>query len=152
MQKFAVKMENLNMDKIKRNMELMKKFEIMINTANEKLALELISNNAIFYTPISTQPLYGPKGYLSIVYFMRKGFQDIKWKLEEIITSNDKAAVYWTLTGTHNGEFMNILATGKKIKTNVMNFYYFDEKGKIIKDIAAEGIIGILKPLGLIKI
>lgn len=44
---------------------------------------------------------------------------------------------------------MGVPATGKKIKTTVMNFYYFNESGKIINDVAAEGMIGILKPLGL---
>jgi hypothetical protein len=32
-----------------------------------------------------------------------------------------------------------------------MNFYYFNEEGKVINDIAAEGMIGFLKPLGLCK-
>ena len=46
----------------------MKKFEKMINTADEKLAQELISDDASFYTPASPDPLYGGKGYLSVVY------------------------------------------------------------------------------------
>lgn len=41
--------------------------------------------------------------------------------------------------------------TSKKIKTTVMNFYYFNKEGKIINDIAADGMIGILRPLGLSK-
>ena len=46
---------------------------------------------------------------------------------------------------------MGIKASGVKIKTTVMNFYYFNDEGKIINDIAAEGMIGILRPLGLCK-
>ena len=30
-----------------------------------------------------------------------------------------------------------------------MNFYYINKEGKIYKDVAAEGMIGIMKPLGL---
>ena len=127
------------------------KFEKMINTADEKLAEELISGEASFYTPASPEPLFGGKGYLSVVYWMRKGFSDVQWKLEEIVADEDKAAVRWTLQGTHDGEFLGLKATGKKIKTTVMNFYYFDKDGKIINDIAAEGMIGILRPLGLSK-
>lgn len=55
----------------------------------------------------------------------------------------------WTLTATHYGDFMGLAATGTKINTTVMNFYYFNDAGKITNDIAAEGMIGILKPLGL---
>lgn len=82
---------------------------------------------------------------------MRKGFSNVQWKLDEIVADENKAAVRWTLTGTHDGEFMGIKASGVKIKTTVMNFYYFNDEGKIINDIAAEGMIGILRPLGLCK-
>lgn len=139
------------MDKIEQNEKIMKKFEKMINTADKHLAGELISDSAAFYTPASLEPLYGGKGYLSVVHWMRSGFSDVQWKLEEMIVSKNKAAVRWTLTGTHDGEFLGVTPTGKKISTTVMNFYYFDENGKIINDIAAEGMIGILRPLGLAK-
>ena len=33
-----------------------------------------------------------------------------------------------------------------------MNFYYFDEDGKIINDIAAEGMIGILRGIGALTL
>ena len=139
------------MDKIEQNKEIMKKFEVMINTNDLVLAQELISDKASFYTPASPVPLYGGKGYLSVVDWMRTGFSDVQWKLEEMVASEDKVAVRWTLTGTHDGEFLGVKATGKKIKTSVMNFYYFNKDGKITNDIAAEGMIGILRPLGLSK-
>ena len=139
------------MDLNERNKELMKKFETMINTADTELAEELVASDAPFYTPASPEPLYGGKGYLSVVYWMRSGFSDVQWKLEEMVADEDKVAVRWTLTGTHDGEFLGVKATGKKIKTSVMNFYYFNKDGKITNDIASEGMIGILRPLGLSK-
>ena len=74
------------------------------------------------------------EGYLSVVHWMRQGFSDVQWKLEEMVAAEDKVAVRWTLTGTHDGDFLGIKATGKKISVCVMNFYYFDEDGKIIND------------------
>jgi steroid delta-isomerase-like uncharacterized protein len=139
------------MNLTERNKELMKKFETMINTADTELAEELVASDAPFYTPASPEPLYGGKGYLSVVHWMRSGFSDVQWKLEEMVADEDKVAVRWTLTGTHDGEFLGVKATGKKIKSSVMNFYYFNKDGKITNDIAAEGMIGILRPLGLSK-
>ncbi len=134
-----------------RNKELMKKFETMINTADELLAEELVDANASFYTPASPEPLYGGKGYLSVVYWMRSGFSDVQWKLEEMIAENNKVAVRWTCIGTHDGEFMGLKPTGKKFSTSIMNFYYFNEQGKITNDIASEGMIGILRGIGAIN-
>lgn len=132
-----------------RNIELMKKFETMINTADEKLAEELIASDAQFYTPASPKPLYGGKGYLSVVHWMRSGFSDVQWHIKDMIANDDKVAVHWDLTGTHDGEFLEIAPTGKKISVSVMNFYYFNEQGKVINDIAAEGMIGILRGIGM---
>ena len=135
----------------KRNIDLIKKFEKMINTADKELASELISEKASFFTPASDKPLYGAEGYLSIVHWMRTGFSDVQWHIEDLVASSNKIAVRWILTGTHDGEFLGVKPTGIKIKTSVMNFYYLDENGKFINDIAAEGMIGILRPLGLCK-
>ncbi len=136
------------MNLIERNIELMKKFEIMINTCDEKLAQELVDDNAPFYTPASPEPLYGGKGYLSVVNWMRKGFSDVQWHIKDLIADNDKVAVKWDLTGTHDGEFMGVKPTGKKISVCVMNFYYFNKDGKVTNDVAAEGMIGILRGIG----
>ena len=105
----------------------------------------------LYFTQISPEPLYGGKGYLSVVYLMRKSFSDVQWKLIDMAVDEEKAAVTWELTGTHDGEFMGKQPTGKKIKVCVMNFYYINKEGKIYKDVAAEGMIGILRPLGLVN-
>ncbi len=136
----------MNADDIKAKM---KKFETMINTASVPLAQELIAADAAFSTPASDHLLYGAEGYLSVVLWMRQGFSDVQWKLEDMLVGDDKAAVRWTLSGTHDGEFLGLGPTGTKIKTTVMNFYYFNRSGQIVNDVAADGMIGILRPLGL---
>ena len=141
--------------KIERNKQLMKKFETMIchkdQVYQEKLSEELIDSKASFNTPISPNPLYGGKGYLSVVFLLRKSFSDIQWKIVDMVVDEDKAAVTWELTATHDGDFMGKKPTGKKIKVCVMNFYYINKEGKIYKDVAAEGMIRILKTLGLVN-
>ena len=138
------------MDLIEQNKKLMKKFETMINTADEKLAEELVASDAPFFTPASPEPLCGGKGYLSVVHWMRGGFSDVKWHIKDMVANEDKVAVMWDLTATHDGEFMGIKPTGKKISVCVMNFYYFNKDGKVTNDIAAEGMIGILRGIGAI--
>lgn len=138
------------MNLTERNLKIMKKFETMINTADEKLAQELVANDAPFYTPASPEPLYGGKGYLSVVHWMRQGFSDIQWYITDMVADENKVAVKWELKGTHDGVFMNFEPTGKKISVCVMNFYYINEEGKVVNDIAAEGMIGILRGIGAV--
>ena len=79
---------------------------------------------------------------------MRKGFSDINWKIEEMIAEKN-IVVRWIFSGTHDGEFMDVKPNGNKFSICVMNFYYFNNEGKIIKDIEAEGMIGILRDIGI---
>ena len=136
------------MNLIDRNRDIMTKFETMINTADDNLASELIASEAAFYTPASKTPLYGGEGYLSVVHWMRKGFSNIKWTVQDMVIESDKVAVFWKMTGTHDGEFLGFSPTNKKIDVSVMNFYYFNSDGKIINDVAAEGMIGIFRAIG----
>ena len=64
-------------------------FVQFINTADENLAQQLISPVAKFYVPGQLEPLRGAKGYLTIIAMMRRGFPDIQWTIEDIITENN---------------------------------------------------------------
>ena len=139
------------MNKIERNKLAMQRFMTCINTNDRALAEELIAAEAEFTTPVSDKPLYGGAGYLSVVDFMRKSFSDIRWDIVDMAADDDKVAVHWTCSGTHDGEFMGLAATGKKFSFSVMNFYYFNADGKIVNDVAAEGLFGLLNALGLVK-
>ena len=78
---------------IEQNKNIMKKFETMINTMDFDLANELISSEAKFTTPISPTPLVGGEGYLSVVKFMRSGFSNVQWKIEEMVAEKNIVAV-----------------------------------------------------------
>lgn len=129
------------------NIEIMKQFEQVINTADETKAEQLIAPDAPFITPASPTPLYGGKGYLSLVHWLRQSFPDVQWHALDMATQDNKVAVLWECTGTHKGDFMGIPATQKSFKTTFMNFYYFNEKGQITKDVAGVGMIGIIQAL-----
>ena len=129
------------------NIEIMKQFEQVINTADETKAEQLIAPDAPFITPASPTPLYGGKGYLSLVHWLRKSFPDVQWHALDMVAQDNKVAVLWECTGTHKGDFMGIPATQKSFKTTFMNFYYFNEKDQITKDVAGVGMIGIIQAL-----
>ena len=139
------------MNKIERNKFNMKRFAECINTNDLTLAEELISDDAEFASLISTDKLYGGAGYLSVVSFMRKSFSDIHWEIVDMAAEDDKVAVNWICSSTHDGNFMGTAPTGKKFSFSAMNFYYFNDEGKIVNDVAAKGLIGLFEALGLMN-
>ena len=130
----------------------MRLFEHCINTNDIELGKRLISESALFATPVSPVPLAGAEGYLSVVTMMRASFPDVHWRLVNMVADEHTVAVQWTCSGTFTGSqpFAGIAPNGKRFETTVMNFYSFDSGGKIIDDVAGTGIAGILKGIGAI--
>ena len=135
---------------IERNKAALRRFETCINENDLALGRELISEKAAFATPVSPEPLHGAEGYLSVVSLMRASFPDVQWKLEDMVADERTVAVRWTCTGTFTGKapFAGVEPNGRSFSTSVMNFYVFDDDGKIVDDVAATGMLGILQGIG----
>jgi steroid delta-isomerase-like uncharacterized protein len=69
----------------------------------------------------------GVKGFFA--YFF-KAFPDLTCTINDTIAEGNRVVDYFTLEGTHQGEFMGIPATGKRINYKGMHILSF-EKGKI---------------------
>jgi steroid delta-isomerase-like uncharacterized protein len=136
---------------VETNKRAMSRFVEFINTASEQLAVELISQDAVFYVPGRTDPLRGPAGYLEIIGMMRGGFPDVQWTLEELIAEGDKVAARFTTRGTHQGTFFGVPATGKKIKIQAMNFYRLSG-GQFVEERGQPDFLGLLQQIGAVPV
>lgn len=127
----------------------MQRFVEFINTANETLADELISTNAIFHVPGRPEPMRGPTGYLEIIAMMRGGFPDIQWTLEEMVAEADKVAARFIMRGTHQGMFFGVPPSGKRIAVQAMNIYRFSD-GKFVEERGQPDMLGLLQQIGAV--
>lgn len=59
-----------------------------------------------------------------------EAFPDVNIGVDEMIAEGDKVVLRWTLTGTHQGNYQGIPATGKAIKWNGIDIYTLAD-GKI---------------------
>ncbi|TMI84892.1 MAG: ester cyclase [Bacteroidetes bacterium] len=127
----------------------MNRFVKFINTADEKLASEIISPNAIFYVPGNPEPMRGVAGYLAIVGMMRSGFPDIQWTLDDAVIDGDKVAARYTMRGTHKGQFFGVLPTGKTIQVQSMAFYRLSD-GQFVEEHGLPDMLSLLQQIGAI--
>lgn len=134
---------------VENNKQLMNRFVEFINTANEQLGNELISQNAIFHVPGNPEPMRGPGGYLAIIGMMRGGFPDVQWTLKEMVAENDKVAARFIMKGTHQGTFFGVPPTGKPIKVQAMNLYRFSN-GQITEEYGQPDLLGLLQQIGAV--
>jgi steroid delta-isomerase-like uncharacterized protein len=129
------------------NRLFMQRFVQFINTADAKLASELVSSKATFFVPGRPDPVSGPAGYLEIINMMRSGFPDIQWTLEEMIAEGDNIVARYTMRGTHQGAFMGVPPTGKKIAVQALNIYRFSN-GQILEELGQPDLLGLLQQIG----
>ena len=131
--------------------DFFKQFVQFINTADERLAQQLISPLAKFHVPGQPEPLQGPMGYLMIIAMMRSGFHDIQWTLEEMVAEGDKVAVRYTMRGTHQGVFLGVQPTGKPIVVQAINFYRLNDN-QIVEEYGQPDMLGLLKQIGAMPV
>ena len=131
------------------NKLVMRRFTEFINTASEKLAVELISPDAIFHVPGRPEPMRGPTGYLAIIGMMREGFPDIQWTLEEMIAEGDVVAARFTMRGTHQGAFCGLPPTEKPIVVQAMNFYRL-AGGQFVEERGQPDLLSLLQQIGAV--
>ena len=68
--------------------------------------------------------------FITRVLHSRNAFPDLNFDIQEMIEGNDKVAIRWVMSGTHNGDLPLLPATGKPFSISGMTFYYFSN-GKL---------------------
>jgi steroid delta-isomerase-like uncharacterized protein len=57
---------------------------------------------------------------------MHTAFPDSKTEILEIVEDGNKVAVHWQTTGTHQGQFMDVPATGRNVNVTGASFLRFE--------------------------
>jgi steroid delta-isomerase-like uncharacterized protein len=97
----------------------------VMNEGNQEVIDELCAENFVDHDPL---PGTGPdrQGIHDFVKLIRSAFPDLETTVDEIIAEGDRIAVRSTFRGTHEGDFMGIPATGKKVEVSNYDFVRFE--------------------------
>jgi steroid delta-isomerase-like uncharacterized protein len=107
---------------------------------------ELISSSHALNDPIVSGSQMGPEFYKRRVVDLTTSFPDLRFTIEDMITEKGKVGVSWIISGTHQGEFMDIPATGSKISVEGITIHHITN-GKILDSYARWDALGLLRQL-----
>lgn len=83
----------------------------------------------------------GRAGLADVLKMMVAGFPDLHWTLHDTIAEDDRVFGYSTWTGTHQGEFLGIPATGRPVEVEAWTIDRYRDgifiESRIIMDVAA---------------
>lgn len=90
-------------------------WEEVFNKGNLSVVDETIADNYVYHGPMGME-YKGPEGFRQMVTVFRTAFPDMRMTVDDLIAEGDKVVSYYTMTGTHKGEYLGIAPTGKKVK------------------------------------
>ena len=76
-------------------------------------------------------------------------FPDFKVAIDDVAMSGNKVYINWTVTGTHNGDFMGNAPTGKKMKSHGFSVWTMNNDGKFTREDAYFDNLVLYNQLGL---
>lgn len=89
------------------------------------------------------------EGLREFIAAAHEGFSDLHMESEFMIGQDDMIAVGFVITGTHDGEYMGIPATGKEGRTPGI-FVHHIEDGKAVEAWATWDALGLLQQVGVV--
>ncbi len=100
-------------------------FAEVMNEGKEEVIDELCAENFVDHDPLpGTSP--DRQGIHDFVKQVRAAFPDLEMTADDILVEGDGLAVRSTVRGTHQGEFMGIPASGKKVEVSNYDFVRFE--------------------------
>ena len=123
-------------------------YEEVWNKRRLELVDEIISPSHALHDPNLSGSAIGPEAYKRQVTRFVTGFPDLRFRIDDAIAENDKIVVAWTISGTHNGEFMGIPATNKKVSFDGITINHI-VNGKIMDSYISYDALGMIQQLGV---
>jgi steroid delta-isomerase-like uncharacterized protein len=122
--------------------------EEVINQGNTDAIDELIDPGVVDHAAPPGFPT-GREGAKQFAAMMRSAFPDLHLTIEDMISEGDKVVMRSTWSGTHEGEFMGIPATGRRVTVSAIDISRVAD-GKMVEHWEQSDALGLMQQLGAV--
>jgi steroid delta-isomerase-like uncharacterized protein len=123
-------------------------FEELFTRGNLSVADEIVGANYVNHNAVPGETP-GREGLKGFVTYLRTAFPDIHFTVEDQIAEGDKVVTRWRVTGTQQGEFAGIPATGKPVNVTAINIHRVSN-GQIQEAWLNWDTLGMMQQLGVV--
>ena len=89
-------------------------------------------------------------GVMEFFRMYRAAFPDLQMNPEDVVASGDKVVTRVRATGTHQGEFMGMPATGKSFDVQLIDIIRYDEEGLVAEHWGVVDMLAMMQQLGAV--
>lgn len=90
------------------------------------------------------------EGVVQFFHLYRAAFPDLRMEPQDILTSGDKVVARVRATGTHEGEFLGMPATGKSFDVQLIDIIRFGDDGLAREHWGVLDALAMMQQLGAI--
>ena len=105
------------------NVALVRESVEAFNAGDMAKLLAVAAPDIIIHYAEMPEPLQGRETWQQGYELVKRAFPDLKIRVDDLVAADDKVALRLTLSGTHEGEFQGIPATGRTISYVSHEFY-----------------------------
>lgn len=127
------------------NIAAQQKMGEAVNSGNLDVFKDIMTQNVVDHDPAPDQGP-GPEGFIQFFTMFRTAFPDLSVSVDQMVADEDNVAIAYTVTGTHQGDFMGVSPSGKRVQARGMQIARF-ENGKIAERWGSSDELGILKQI-----
>ncbi|NYF89833.1 ester cyclase [Tunturiibacter empetritectus] len=131
------------------NIEAQKKMGEAINSGKLERLHDVMASDVKDHDPAPDQGK-GVEGFIMFFTELRAAFPDLSIAVEHLVADEDNVGFAYTITGTHDGNFLGIPPSGKKVKARGMQISKFKD-GKMTERWGSSDQLGIMQQIGVIK-
>lgn len=111
---------------------------------------EVLGPNFVCYDPNSESgEVRGADTIKGEIEYFRNAVPDLTYTIEDQIAEDDKVVTRYTVSGTHQGEFFGVPATGKRIRMTGTSIDRFED-GKMVEEWPEYDLLGVMRQLGAV--
>ena len=114
-----------------------------------ELAEELVSADYVDHEAPPRTPA-GPEGANAVLRWLRGAFNDLSYEVKDAFGDGDRVAIRLITRGTHTGEFMGKLATGRPFEMEAIHLYRI-EGGRVAEHWAKRDDVALANQIGLFE-
>jgi steroid delta-isomerase-like uncharacterized protein len=123
--------------------------DALMKAIDDLLAPELVTHgDALFPQPV----LHGTEGLKQGLGAFKAAFPDVTATVQNIFGEGNKVMAHVQLVGTHEGEWLGVPATHKKMTWTGTTIMRFNDEGKVAERWVIEDELGMLQQLGRVSL
>jgi predicted ester cyclase len=107
-----------------------------LDVLDELLAQDFVNHSAV------PEHQHGIESFKHVNRWVRAGFSDAHYKIEDMIAEGDRVACRITLTGTHDGEFQGSPPTGRRLRMDHVHWHRPPGRWEAGRALGREGRLG----------